>query len=478
MHFLRLLFLPAFLGAVIVLFTASRQDANAQTVSSIRDTLVVDVNAAVVRALDVSPEVGAVASELAFAEARKNLALASRFATEFNLQTAHAIAPGLDIPNPEIPRDELYLDPDVRNNWEDWRPLNRFEASIIQPIYTWGELSGSIRAARSGIEVEEAAVHEKEIEVALRTGELYYGLLLAEALERLTAEAGTIVERAKSEIGRLLDEGADDVDDADLFRVQITEQEFLRRVVEVNQRLRTVRSALELQLFLPPSTTVAAEDRVLAPIPFEPDSLEVYQTMALEARPEVAQARAGVAAREALVNVARSDYFPKLFLGAETRITLTEWRYRQPNPYISDSYRGRSLRAGLGMRLPLNFAQTRARVQQAEAERNEVRYLLTAARQLVLFEVEEAYRNMITARAAMEAQDRAFVISKEWLRTEQINFDLDLGDTENLVDAVQASLELEAGYYERVQRYNTAVLRLLAATGTLVRNAKTGILVE
>lgn len=466
------------LAAVLLLFAGLAPDADAQTSTALRDTLVVDVNAAVSRALSVSPEIGAVASERAFAEARKNLALASRFATEFNVQTAHAIAPGLEIPNPGIPRDELYLDPNVRNNWEDWRPLNRFEASFVQPIYTWGELSGSIRAARFGVDVEDAAVRQKEIEVALRTGELYYGLLLAEALERLTAEAGTIVERAKSEIRRLLDEGAEDVDDADLFRVQITEQEFLRRVVEVNQRLRTVRSALELQLFLPPSTTVVPEDQVLTPLPFVLDSLEAYQQRALEARPEVAQASAGLSAREALVEVARSRYYPKLFLGVESRITLTEGRYRQPNPYISDTYRGRSLRAGLGLQLPLNFAQTRARVQQAEAERNEVRYQLTAAQQLVRFEVEEAYRNLITARAAMDAQEQAFVISKEWLRTEQINFDLDLGDTENLVDAVQASLELEAGYYERVQRYNAAVLRLQAATGTLVRNSKSGTLVE
>lgn len=477
MHLLRSRF-QVLLGALALSLAVFAPAADAQTSSGIRDTLVVNVTTAVARALEVSPEVGAVASERAFAQARKNLALASRFATEFNLQTAHAIAPGLDIPNPEIPRGELYLDPNVRNNWEDWRPLNRFEASIIQPIYTWGELSGSIRAARSGVEVEEAAVHEKEIEVALRTGELYYGLLLAEALERLTAEAGNIVERAKTEIRRLLDEGADDVDDADLFRVQITEQEFLRRVVEVNQRLRTVRSALELQLFLPHATTVVAADRVLTPIPFEADSLELYQQRALQMRPEVAQARAGVAAREALVNVARSHYFPKLFFGLDSRMTITEGRYRQPNPYISDSYRGRSLRAGLGLRLPLNYAQTRARVAQAEAERNEVQYLLTAAQQLILFEVEEAYRNLITARAAMEAQDQAFTISKEWLRTEQINFDLDLGDTENLVDAVQASLELEAGYYERVQRFNTAVLRLLAATGMLVQMSETGMFVE
>ena len=475
MHFLRPR-ITTILAAAVLQLVALATVAEAQTQEY--DTLVVNIDGAIARALDVSPEVRAVSSELAFAEARKNLALASRFATEFNLQTAHAIAPGLDIPNPDVPRDELYLDPDVRNNWEDWRPLNRFEASLVQPIYTWGELSGSIKAARFGVDVEKESVREKQIEVALRTGELYYGLLLAEALERLTGEAGNIVERAKREIRRLLDEGAEDVDDADLFRVQITEQEFLRRVVEVEQGLRTVRSALELQLFLPSSTTVVAEDRVLAPIPFMLDSLAVYQERALENRPEVAQALAGVSAREALVDVARSHFFPKLFLGIDSRVTLTEGRYRQPNPYVSDAYRGKSLRAGFGLRLPLNFAQTRARVKQAEAEHNEVRHLLTAARQLVLFEVEEAYRNLITARAAMEAQDQAFTISKEWLRTEQINFDLDLGDTENLVDAVQASLELEAGYYERVQRYNTAVLRLLSATGTLVRAVNSGMLVE
>ena len=468
----------AVLLVLLFALASTAPSADAQSDPPAGDTLFVDVRDAVARSLEVSPEVDAVAAELAFAEARKNLALASRFATEFNLQTAHAIAPGLTIPDPNIPHDELYLDPDVRNNWEDWRPLNRVEADLIQPIYTWGQLGGSIRAARFGVDVEEASVRQKEIEVALRTGELYYGLLLAEALERLTTQAGDIVERAKREIGRLLEEGADDVDDADLFKVQITEQEFLRRVVEVDQSLQTARSALELQLFVPRSATVAAEDLVLSPIPFEPDSLAEYQEVALVNRPEVAQARAGVAAREALVEVARSDYFPKLFLGVESRVTVTAGRYRQPNPYISDPYRGRSLRAGLALRLPLNFAQTRARVEQAEAERNEVEHQLTAARQLVLFEVEEAYRNLIIARAAMEAQDRALTVAREWLRTEQINFDLDLGDTENLVDAVQASLELEATYYERVRRYNAAVLRLLAATGTLVEDMRSGMLVD
>lgn len=466
MHSCRLL--ASLFATVLLLLTSYR--APAQPVAP--DTFRVGISEAIERALDVSPEVDVMRAERAYAEARRDLALASRFATEFNLETAHAVAPGLENLPDGVPTDEYYLHPEVRNDWEDVRPFNRFEIGLIQPIYTWGQLGGSIQAARKGVDVEEASVQEKQHEVALRTGELYYGLLLAEQLSRLTEEAGDVVEQAQREIRRLLDEGAEDVDDADLFQVRITEQEFLRRVVQVQQSVQTARSALRRQLFLPNDAVLLTEDIVLEPVAFELDSLEVYQQRGLMHRPEINQAQAGLEARESLVRVARSDYFPKLFLGIESRLTLSEGRFRQQNPYVSDPFRGRSLRAGLGVRLPLNFAQTRARVEQSRAERNEVRYQLTAARQLVLFEVEEAYRNVITARAAVEAQDEALTISQEWLRTEQINFDLDLGDTENLVRAVQTSLELEASYYEQVRRYNAAVLRLLATTGTLVERMR------
>jgi len=440
------------------------------------DTFRSDVAGAIQRALDVSPEVDVVRAERDYAAARRDLALASRFATDFNLQTAHAVAPGLKNLPEGVPSEEYYLYPEVRNDWEDVRPLNRFEADLIQPLYTWGQLSGSIRAARKGVDVEEASIAEKQLEVALRTGELYYGLLLARQLSRLTDRAGDVVDQAQREIERLLEAGAEDVDDADLFQVRITEQEFRRRVVEVEQAMATAQSAVRRQLFLPDGAVIVPEDLVLEPIPFVLDSLERYQQLALDHRPEIQQARAGIEAREALLRVARSDYFPKLFLAVQSHLTLSHGRFRQPNPYVNDPYRGRALRAGLGLRLPLNFAQTRAKVEQSAAELNEVHHQLRAARQLILFEVEEAYRNVVTARAAVESLDEALTISQEWLRTEQINFDLDLGDTENLVRAVQTSLELEAGYYEQVRRYNVAVLRLLDAAGVLVDAARRGSL--
>lgn len=446
-------------------------------IGAVVDTVLVDVTGAVERSLAISPEVRASRAGVDFARARHNLARSSRVLTQFSAQTAHSTSPGIDNPN-DVPTDELYLDPDVRNDWEDLGMYNQLEVEAIQPIWTWGELGGNIRAARAGIGVEEAGVQETRVDVAVRTAELYYSLLLAESLDRLTQEAGDIVDQAKDEINRLLDDGDPDVDDADLFQVQITEQEFLQRVVEVRERRRTAQVALRRQLFLPEGVIVDPRAAVLTSISFELDSLETYQQIALQNRSELLQAESGLEAREALVNVARSKYFPQLFLGITADYAYAPGRYRQRNPYHGDRFLSRSVEAGIGFRQNLNFGQTKARVEQARAERAEVRYQQDAARQLVLFEVEEAYRNVIIKRAAADARSEALTISDEWLRVEQVNFDLALGNTENLVKAVRENLQLQAAEHQAVFEYNRAVLRLWQAMGVADRYLESGMLVD
>ena len=191
------------------------------------------------------------------------------------------------------------------------------------------------------------------------------------------------------------------------------------------------------------------------------------------------QAAAGVEARAAQVDVAQSDYYPKIGVQASLAqsVTLPE-RPNPDNAYVGDSFMGTGTRTGLGITLDLNFRQTQARVEEAQAQLSEVKQQQTAARQLVRFEVEEAYRNLIVAKAKVESRDRANKISGEWLRTEQIDFDLGFGDTENLVKAVRADIEAEARYFEAVKAYNVAVLKLLRTTGTLTDRLRRGTLVE
>ncbi len=442
---------------------------------SVVDTLTVTINEAIRTALDVSPEVATEQAGIEFAKARHNLAKSSRFLTNFEATSAHSATPGIENPN-NTPTDRLYLDPDVRNDWEDLNLFSRLEVEALQPIWTWGELGGNIRAARAGVDVERAVRERKELEVASRTAELYWSLLLTEELFRLTGEAGGIVAQAKDEIDRLLQEGAEDVDMADLYQVQITEQEFHQRVVEAREARQTARAALRRQLFLTDGQTVAVAEVQLLPIAAPLEPLEVYQRRALDSRPELAQARAGLRATNALVDVARSDFFPKIFIGLTARYGYAAGRHRQRNPFVGDPFLSQSVETGLGLRLKLNAAQTRSRVQQARARHDEVRFQHDAAHQLILFEVEKAWRDVIIARQAVTSREEALKISRQWLLDEQINFDLDLGDTENLVKAVRDNLTLRAQRHEAVFNYNMSVLRLYQKTGTLLQRLESGTL--
>ena len=305
------------------------------------------------------------------------------------------------------------------------------------------------------------------IEASLRAARLYYDVLLTNELQRLTDRAGDVVAMAMEEISRLLEEGNPDVDDADRYQVLITEQEYQRRITEVIQERQTAHSALRRQLSVPDSTRILPVRDTLEPLMFVLESLEYYQQKALMYRPEILQTQAAQVATGALVRVARADYYPQTLFGLTFSVSGATNRFRQSNPYVSDGFRRTSARTGFGLRQKLNFGQTRARVAQAKAQSNSAGHLAAAAEQLVLAELEQAWRQVTIEEVALAAQDSSLAISKEWLRVEQINFDLDLGDTENLVDAVQTNLTLEAGYYEAVSRYNMAILKLLAAAGVL-----------
>lgn len=443
----------------------------------VSDTITVNLTSAIRRSLRVSPEVGVEEADLSRANAVRRFAKAHRYLAEFEATSAHSTSPGLDNPN-GTPKGELYLDPQVRNDWNNLNAFNMLEIKAVQPIFTWGEVSGNITAARFGAHAQEEAVRAKELEVAARTGEMYYGLLLTEALSRLTREAGDNVDKAIKEIERLLDDGAEGVDDADLFQVQITQQEFNKRVVEVEQKHLTAVAALSRQMFLSEGQTLVTQETLLSAIPIDLHPLEYYMQQALTNRPILAQVAAGYRAREALVTVARSDLFPKLFLAASAKYSAAPERFRQRNPFVGDPFLSRGLQIGFGFRQKLNFNQTRAKVEQARSEESKMRFQADAARQLVLFEVEEAYRNVLITRAAVGAQSKALKLSKEWLRTEQVNFEYDLGDTENLVKAVQSNLELQAANYQAIHDFNRSVIRLLKATGILPRLVESGTFVE
>ena len=432
------------------------------------DTLKVDLKQVLEQTLAVSPDIRAALSNASSASARYQYARSSRVLPNATASTSFSAVPGIENPNGS-PHDQLYLDPDVRNDFSNLKPFAQAEFSLIQPIYTWGALGGSIKAASAGADLEDARAGETKLRASLRAAEFYYNVLLVHELFRLAGRAQGAVNGAIEEINRLLDEGSPDIDDADRFQVLIIQQDFHRRMVEVSEQRQTAHTALRRQLMLSDSIRIVPAHDALTPMIFVLEDLEYYQQKALMYRPEIQQSKAGLTATNALIQVARADYYPQSGFGITFSLSDASNRFRQPNPFVHDGFRRTNLRAGFRISQKLNFGQTRAKVAQAEAQHTRAQHIAQGAEQQILAEIEQAWRGVIIEEAALAAQDSSLTLSKQWLRVEQINFDLDLGDTENLLTAVQTNLTLEADYYEAVRRYNMAILQLLSTAGILLQ---------
>jgi outer membrane protein TolC len=447
---------------ILTLLTCGAIDPSSAQVPA--DTVRLDLPAVIVRALEVSPDLLAQRARTRFADARLDEARAGRYLPEFKMTTAHAAAPGLTNPN-NTPTGQLYLDPSVRNDWQDLRPFNRVDVDFLQPLWTGGQLSGLIGAAEAGRTYEESGLETTREDVVRRAAEMYYLVLRLSELGRVADEATDVLGKAKDEIKQLLADGSPDVSDGDEFAVLITEQEVRAQVAEVREQSRVARMALRRQLMLDDAVVVMT-DRVTLQRDFGPlDSLDTYLSLGLRNRPELAQIDAGVAAYSSLVQVARSDYYPKLFWGVSANYSSAAGRYRQRNPYVGDSFLSRSLETGLGMRMNLNFSQTRSRVKQAQATADQAVAQQSAATQLVLFEVEQAYRGVRYRQVAADAAEEALRLSKEWLRLEQVNFDTFGEGVDDLIKAVQANLKQQAARHEAVFKLNMAHLDLIRAIG-------------
>jgi outer membrane protein TolC len=106
-------------------------------------------------------------------------------------------------------------------------------------------------------------------------------------------------------------------------------------------------------------------------------------------------------------------------------------------------------------------------IDMRQYQLREAQHGITAVRQGVILEVRNDYKNYMVNRTKAKQIEKAFVLSKEWLRTEQIDYDLGLGDVENVVDATKTSLELEAEFNEAVYQNNIKLGKLLHSSGIL-----------
>src|SRR6056297_1530905 len=433
-----------------------------------QDTLSINLQEFIEKGIAASGQVAYERGATELADNRVEMAKSQRILPSINLNTQHGVVPGVVSQVPGLSEGQYYLDPNLENDWEDWAVFTRAELNAVQPIFSWGAINSAVKAAEEGAKAAEFRFDAVTAEAEFQLFELYYSYLLAIEIQRILDDANSQLEQVDETLQEMQEEGNPDLEEADIFKLDIFKAEFQTQRVEVQQSLDFVKRMWNYALQTSEGVTYIPEERFLDPLPYEIEEYTFYESNAMQSRSELRGVEAGIEALRNSVEATRAQQYPLLFLGITGSFAHTPNRPRQTNPFIINNSNYASAGVGFGKRQNLNFQSIRNRVEKTEIEYQRVNDLHKAVTDGIVLEVNEAYREAVIADSKRKQTDEALKIARNWVRNEQLNNDLGFGDVENLLEAVQKELELRLNLKQNTFELNKRIAALYKASGVSV----------
>ncbi len=351
-------------------------------------------------------------------------------------------------------------------SWSNIGPYFQIRGEAAQPLTTFGRVSARRSAAPPRGGARAAGVDVRRATVAGEVYRLYYGVLLARELLDLLDEATDKIATARRKVATMLREGSDKVTTIDKTKIDVYAFELESRRLRANKSVRLALGALKRVLNIPFDTPFDIGMGRLRPLPDKLPTLDSLQRCAAECRPEMQQVDAGLRAREQQLRAAEAERWPVPFIGVDFNIEYAPGReLHSDNPFISDGYNGKSVRAGLGFRYNVEVGRREARIRRARVAAREMARKRDWARASIALEVMKAYEDAHEAQQNSRLGRRSFGAGNAWMVQTFERYDLGIASTRDLLEAYAAYAKSRSDYYQTLYDHYIAVAELYRTIG-------------
>lgn len=430
-----------------------------------QDTVRVSLQQFIERGLENSGQLSYEKQKVNLADNKIKQARSKRFLPKFELNTQHGVVPGVKSQREDLEPDEYYLDPNLENDWQNWAVFTRVEVSAVQPLFSWGALKNAVKAAQSAAKAAQEQFEKQKADLRIRLFELYQSYLMTSEILTLLDEAEKKINEIENMIEKKRKEGDPNFDQSDLYKFKIFKSEFAMRAAEVRKEAAMTQRIWNYVLQADKGMVYIPETNFLDPVSQQIKELAFYRSNALANRSEIAAVEAGINAAKYGMKAQRQQYYPTLFLGLSASYANTPNRPRQDNPFIINNSNYATGSFGLGIRQNLDFLSANADLEKGRIQYRQAKFLKEAAVEGIILQINQAYKEASLSKVEVEKTDEALVTSKKWLRQEQLDYDFGMGETKDLIDAMQKELELRVQLKRRIFEFNKDMAKLYRKAG-------------
>jgi outer membrane protein TolC len=398
------------------------------------------------------PQIAAARARLLAARAQLDEAHFAPF-SQFRLTGGVALSPIIKGNNVFSPNTDVSLTSGLGLAW-------RAGIDGLIPLWTFGKIENLWQAAGANVRVNEASVEKERDAVRIEVRRAFFGLLLARDALVLLKDVRGAINKAEAALKKQIDK--DEGDPIDLLKLETYGAELEIHAAEASRYLAAARAGLRFY------TGVADLD--VPDIPLRPPKHEIgHVTRYLEAarlyRPEIAMARAGIAARQAQVQIARAGLFPDVGLGLQVGFSAAPEIANQINPFVTDPGNYFHYGAALVFQWKLDILPQAAKIRYAEAQLEEIRAQQRLALGGIGAEVEVAYAEVVDWKKRVDIYNKAVATAKKWLVMVQQGIDVGTIADKDLLEPAKAYAQNRWSALNAVMELDMAVSRLAKVTG-------------
>jgi outer membrane protein TolC len=373
--------------------------------------------------------------------------------SQFKLTGGVAIVPTLAGNNVYSPNTDVSLTSSLGVGW-------RAGIEGVIPLWTFGKITNLWEAAGANVKLNEAMVERDRDAVRVDVRKAFFGLQLARDSQLLLKDVRSAVEKGQAALQKQIDK--DEGDPIDLLKLQTYGSELDIREAEASRYVTVALAGLRFYTGVP---DLDIPDEPIRPPKHQLGHVTRYLQAAGLYRPEMAMVKAGLSARQAQVQLARSGLFPDIGIGAQIGFSAAPQIADQLSPYVTDPGNYFRYSAALVFQWKLDILPQTARIRFAEAQLDEIRAQQRFALGGVAAEIEQAYAEVIDWKKRVDIYAKAVQTAKRWLVMVQQGIDVGTIAEKELLDPAKAYALNRFNQLNAIMELDMAMSRLAKATG-------------
>jgi len=344
-----------------------------------------------------------------------------------------------------------------------WAPFIHAELQIVYPVFSFGRIKDAKKAASHAVEGARY-LHESQINKSIfEFKQLYMQIILLNRLKPVLDDANEKMNTILEHATKIYKKGTGEVLQKDLTRLKLFALELQRFNAEWHANKKT--ASLALGHFLGEKESLFVLEADFPKVIESTRALEQLITEANQLNPDLKAVGEGLQARRHQVEMEKGGNLPVLFLASRSEINYTSARDQQQSSYAFDPYNRNWFAVVFGAKWDLDFGNTKAKIQRAEAELEKMQAKQQEALTGIPLKVAMSMWDFEKQKAQMDISKRKYKEANKWSLSEMTAYTTGTGSAKDLIEALGAQLLTEKEMAEAEFNLCLAAARLAMEIG-------------